>query len=652
MNTDDEKEGFSHPNVAFCRFDRRLSAVTFAFLGEDRMLCLKNKFPKMKAAYFQIAGVLLLLLLAAFLLWFNNSHSMQATPSLVGDVYFEGEYRIGDGEWHQIVEGEHIPSTKGDVTLRGDFHMLDPEGGYVGVYRYEIPIAFFLDHINLTFYEAGCEPFVLDTENPLYGDSVCGVKWEAYSLTSTGEDAIEIRIHNPHSFGNETAIDEMLSKTALWTGIEFENSVSDSGESQRNAGTMLMLVSIFFLGIALFSSLIHVKSSKIIWLLGLVVLFAGLYFFYRSEGIHFPAESTVSNTTILGASMMFYMFFLCMLVTCLLKRMRRIGNVTVVLLGVANAVFFTLPIITDVLFYDTWAWWVAVQIAANTVIAVCLVREFIVFKTKVRWLYIGAFLPLISFFVDVFGTKTAIWKGGVISQYVFIVLFAVATIMVLKLIPGNINAAAKARELEMEKIVLNAELAESRISTMMSQIRPHFIYNTLGSIEQLCDFDPKKAGELVHDFAKYLRGNFGELDNPKPILMSQEMDHVHHYVSIENVRFPDMTFTFEMNSEDFHIPALTVQPIVENAIKHGLMKLQKGGTIHVVSYETETDYCVSVEDDGVGFDTGLLIDDRKHVGLRNIRERLKAMVNGSIDIESTVGVGTKVTIKIPKEVKR
>ena len=204
----------------------------------------------------------------------------------------------------------------------------------------------------------------------------------------------------------------------------------------------------------------------------------------------------------------------------------------------------------------------------------------------------------------------------------------------------------------MEKIVLNAELAESRISTMMSQIRPHFIYNTLGSIEQLCDLDPKKAGELVHDFAKYLRGNFGELDNPKPILMSQEMDHVHHYVSIENVRFPDMSFTFEMNSSDFHIPALTVQPIVENAIKHGLMKLQKGGSIRVVSYETETDYCVCVEDDGVGFDTSLLIDERKHVGLRNIRERLKAMVNGTIDIESAVGVGTKVLVKIPKEVKR
>ena len=607
------------------------------------------KFQKIKNIHFQIVGVMFLLLLAVFLLWFNNSRSMQASPSLVGDVYFEGEYRIGDGEWHKIVEGKHIPSTKGDVTLRGNFHMLDPEGGYVGIYRYEIPIAFFLDHINLTFYEAGSDPFVLDTENPLYGDSVCGVRWEAYSLTSNGDEPIEILIHNPHRFGNETAIDEMLLRMALWTGIEFEKSVSNSGETQRNAGTLLMLVSIVFLGIALFSSLIHIKSSKIIWLIGLVVLFAGLYFYYRANGIHFQSESTVSNTTILGISMMFYMLFLCILISCLLTTMKKIGNIAVMFLAVIDAVFFVLPIITKVFFYDTWAWWAIVQFAMNTVMAIFLVREFFISKTRERWLCMGALLPLIAFAVDVVGTKLAVWKGGVISQYVFVMVVAVAAIMVLKFIPANINAVAKTKALEMEKIVLGAELAESRISTMMSQIRPHFIYKTLGSIEQLCKLDPPKASDLVHNFAKYLRGNFGELDNPKPILMSQEMEHVHHYISIENVRFPDMTFTFEMNSEDFHIPALTVQPIVENAIKHGLMKLPRGGTIRVVSYETDTDYCISVVDDGVGFDTNVLIDERKHLGLRNIRERLKVMVNGKLEIESTVGVGTKVLVTIPKE---
>ena len=320
------------------------------------------------------------------------------------------------------------------------------------------------------------------------------------------------------------------------------------------------------------------------------------------------------------------------------------------ILGVVDAVFFLIPVVTDVLFYDIWIFWIAAQLLTNVIFMICLFIDLKASTTRIKWLYVGGFLPLIAFAVDVVGTWMGAWKGGVISQYVFIALFAVAMIMVLNLIPHNINAAAKARELELEKITLNAQLTETRISTMMSQIRPHFIYNTLGSIEQLCKLDPPKAGDLVHNFAKYLRGNFGELDNPKPILMSQEMEHVRHYISIENVRFPDMTFTFEMKSDDFHIPALTIQPIVENAIKHGLMKLPKGGSIRVVSYETDTDYCIYVIDDGVGFDTNALLDDRKHVGLRNIRERLKAMVNGNLEIESTVGVGTKVKITIPKEV--
>ena len=414
---------------------------------------------------------------------------------------------------------------------------------------------------------------------------------------------------------------------------------------------MLTIVALMILGIALFSTLIHIKNTRIIWMLGFLILFAGVYFSYSADGVSFWSDSVVSNTTILGASMMFYMFFLSMIIIQFLATTQRVGEVAVLLLGAANAVFLCLPMVSDVLFYDTWIWWGGVQIVVNVVLAVCLIKELSGARKKDRWMYIGALLPLIAFVGDILGTWFGVWKGGLISQYVFIALFVVSMVMVLKLIPRNINAAAKAKELELEKITLNAELAESRISTMMSQIRPHFIYNTLGSIEQLCKFDPPKAGELVHNFAKYLRGNFGELDNPKPILMSQEMEHVHHYISIENVRFPDMTFTFEMNSEDFHIPALTVQPIVENAIKHGLMKLSKGGTIHVVSYETDTEYCISVKDDGVGFDTNALLDDRKHVGLRNIRERLKVMVNGTLEIESTVGVGTKVLIKIPKEVR-
>ena len=612
----------------------------------------KNKIQKIKKTYFSVAGVMLLLLLAIFLLWFNKSTSTQAEGATVAKVYFDGEYRIEDGEWQEIESEKHIPATKGDVTLILNFHLMDPDGNPLDDMERTVPIALYTDHIGLTFYSGGKKVRVIDNENPIIGESACGESWTMHPVKTGGSAPTEIVVHNPHNFGNGTAIDEMLSNIAIWANTDFEKDVLNAGEPQRNAGMLLMLVSIVLLGIALFSTLIHVKSSRIIWLLGLVVLFAGSYVTYGAKGVSFWSESVVTNTTVLGISMMFFMMFISMSISYFLKKTKKIGVITSAVLAVADAVLFVLPIVSKVYFYDTWAVWAVMQIIANIVMSFCLIKEFINTKEKERWIYIGVLIPLISFFIDVLGTWVGAWRGGIVSQYVFVVLFAIALVMVLKLIPNSINAATKAKELEMEKIVLNAELAESRISTMISQIRPHFIYNTLGSIEQLCKLDPPKAGDLVHNFAKYLRGNFGELDNPKSILMSQEMEHVHHYINIENVRFPDMTFTFEMKSDDFHIPALTIQPIVENAIKHGLMKLPHGGTIHVVSYETETDYCISVVDDGAGFDTSVLIDERKHVGLRNIRERLKVMVNGKLDIESTVGVGTKVLVTIPKEERK
>ena len=614
------------------------------------MINFENRFWFNKKSFFQVVGIVLLLLVGVVLLWRNKANSNQASASMMAQVYFEGEYRIGDGQWKKIEEGKHISSTKGDVTLRGNFHMLTPDGEYIGPLDTDAPIAFYMDHINAIIYEEGQEPYVMDDENPLFGVSACGENWNAHLFENDGAKQVEIVIHNPHRFGNETAVDTFLSNIAIWGNIDFERNILARGENQRNIGLVFIVVSFVLLGTALFSMLIHIKMGKIVWLLGLIIFFAGTSFMYSAEGGSFWSESIISNTTILGLSMVFYSLFLTVLISHFLKKTKKIGEITIILLGVGDAVFLVIPLLSAVCFYDTWLFWALVQIVVNGILLVCLLKEGLYARGKERWNYFGMILPLAAFVADFCMTFGGTWKGGVVSKYVFVVLFVSTMIVILRIIPRSVNATTKAKELEMEKMSLDAQLAESRISTMISQIRPHFIYNTLGSIEQLCEIDPPKAGELVHNFAKYLRGNFRELDNPKPIRMSQEMDHVHHYVSIEKVRFPDMTFSFEMNSEDFSLPALTVQPIVENAIKHGLMKLQKGGTICVRSFETDSHYCVSVEDDGVGFDTNILRDEREHVGIRNIRGRLKEMVDGALEIESTPGVGTKVLITIPKEV--
>ena len=617
----------------------------------------EKKYCPLNNTVLYAAGILIVIFLAITLLWHGNANSMQSEPAMMAGVYFDGEYCIADGAWQKIVKGNHIPSTEGDVTLRGNFHMLTPDGEYVGIYRGEIPVALYTDHINLTIYEKGQEPYVTDTENTLYKDSACGASWTAHTFLSDPEETIEILIHNPHSFGNETAIDELLSSTALWANIDFEKGVLDSGEIQREFGLLFVIISLVVLGTALFSTLIHINNSKIIWVLGIVIMFAGTYLSYSAKGVSFWSESVVSNTTILGCSMLFYMFFLSVALVYFLKSTKTIGTITVVLLGLVNAVLLVLPILTDLLFYDMWLYWVDAQVLANIILFGCLVREFYVTKGKERWLYIGSLLPLISFILDVVITDLGLWKGGAASKCVFVALFSVAMVIILRIIPRNINAAAKAKEMELqksqleaEKNMVEAELKESRISIMLSQIQPHFIYNTLGTIERMCLKDPQKAFELVRNFSLYLRGNFSELDSVTPIRFEQELKHVEYYINIEKVRFPDMNIEYGVEATEFVLPALSVQPLVENAIKHGLMRLETGGTVKIHSYETSTHFCVEVTDSGVGFDVDATIDEKKHVGLRNIRGRLKAMVNGALILESEPGVGTKAVIMIPKEV--
>ena len=127
------------------------------------------------------------------------------------------------------------------------------------------------------------------------------------------------------------------------------------------------------------------------------------------------------------------------------------------------------------------------------------------------------------------------------------------------------------------------------------------------------------------------------------------MEHLKHYSVIEQIRFPDIQIEYEIQNDNFLIPALTIQPLVENAIKHGLMGLESGGTVKISSYETDNYYEVCVKDDGVGFDESVFEDGKKHVGIKNIRKRIEGMCSGTLVIDSVIGKGTTAVIRIPKE---
>lgn len=190
-----------------------------------------------------------------------------------------------------------------------------------------------------------------------------------------------------------------------------------------------------------------------------------------------------------------------------------------------------------------------------------------------------------------------------------------------------------------------------RNAIMLSQINPHFMYNTLSTIASMCVLSPKQAQRLTVDFSTYLRQNLSTLSCEELIPFEREIEHVECYLKIEKARFGErLDILWSIQNKDFDIPPLTVQPIVENAIRHGITKKAQGGTVKISTYATDKTIVIEIKDDGVGFDTEAGVSDgRDHIGISNVKSRIERKCKGSVTVKSTEGVGTRVTIEIPKK---
>ncbi|MDO4633615.1 MAG: histidine kinase [Eubacteriales bacterium] len=191
---------------------------------------------------------------------------------------------------------------------------------------------------------------------------------------------------------------------------------------------------------------------------------------------------------------------------------------------------------------------------------------------------------------------------------------------------------------------------QARFSAMISQIRPHFVANVLNTIQYFCETDPKLASKMTEKFARYLRNNLKAAALEGPVNFSEDLEYLDNYVSIEKVRFPNIQFEFDIREKNFKIPPITLQPLVENAIRHGVRHLEEGGKIKISSYKDDEHGCfvIRICDNGVGFHSDKTgSDGRVHVGIDNTRYRLKKMCDATMDIQSTSGKGTEVTIRIP-----
>lgn len=196
-----------------------------------------------------------------------------------------------------------------------------------------------------------------------------------------------------------------------------------------------------------------------------------------------------------------------------------------------------------------------------------------------------------------------------------------------------------------EKMVQNQQL-----QLMISQIKPHFFFNTITTIQALCTVDPKKASDTLQLFASYVRQNI-TTQTEKLIPFSKEIQHTKTYVEIENLRFPNIEVQYDLQFTDFEIAALSVQPLVENAIKHGI-RSREHGIVKVSTQQFDKEIRIIISDNGIGFDTAVLDTlDETHVGLRNVQSRLKILQNAAMEVVSS-SEGTTITITIPWENER
>ena len=194
-------------------------------------------------------------------------------------------------------------------------------------------------------------------------------------------------------------------------------------------------------------------------------------------------------------------------------------------------------------------------------------------------------------------------------------------------------------------------MTQQRIKIMISQIQPHFLYNTIATFRALCKKNPDKAAQVAEKFGLYLRQNLDSLNSENLIPFEKEIEHTKIYADIEMVRFENVLVEYDIQDTDFLLPPLTVQPMVENAIRHGV-RIRQEGVVSVSTFLSDNSHVIVIRDNGIGFDESKI--DRsggEHIGIQNVKERMEKLCGGTLTIESVPDEGTTVTIRIPAEAK-
>ena len=289
-----------------------------------------------------------------------------------------------------------------------------------------------------------------------------------------------------------------------------------------------------------------------------------------------------------------------------------------------------------------FVWNIATILSFVFIISVTVYCRRRIDKQFIRIVSVATVIPLISFVLGTFYTE-------INFNTIFVSITALLIFIIHEKEKTEIYVQ-NARNLEH----MQTQLAESRLlleesknQTLMAQIQPHFINNSLMAIRAQCIGYPE-VYDSITDFSRYLRSNFEALGDTRLILFEQEMENVEAYLSLERMNFKErLNVEYDVECDDFLIPALSVQPLVENAVRHGVGTYEKGGTVWIKAKRKDRTIVIEVIDDGSGKSSMTPQQQkRKGIGIDNVSKRLRSMSCGELEIiHAEHGTTARITLR-------
>ncbi len=595
----------------------------------------------MNNKYIKITVITINILLAFICLAFVVRNDNQASMPIPRNLTFTGEFSYDAENWYPYNDESDISALDGDITVKGHFDKDILEGEILN---------FYCNHIGVSMYVNG-EQVYMDaaTEIKNYGidlmPSMCGKHWEQILCpTITVEDEVEFRFINYHKYGNKEAYKEFLS-TCILAPLDktvLETYLKPYINPFEMMGTAFLIVGIMLLGASVYAAVLKSRMANRLLKIGIMTLFVGGYTVLDMMMVYFTDELLVVRTYGGQFCLMLGIYFLGIIVCdAMEKKQKKYADMLIGVSGIINILVIAFVISGKVLLYDTRIVWEGVQcIVSLLLIILCLLEAKKENKRVEMLAYVFIHTAII---LDFIGVGYHMYYSGICYKVSSMILLLIIFFQAAKQVVIDHQASIKNQKIK-------AELENSRITVMLSQIQPHFLYNSLTSVMDLCDSNPKQAKAAIADFADYLRGNLSSLKAENLISFGTELEHIEKYLRLEKLRYMDeLEVIYDIHSKDFMLPALSVQPLVENAVKHGVGKKIGGGTVTIHTTEAENEYIICVTDDGIGFTEGeYACDEGTHLAIENIKKRLDMMINARLEIESKIGKGTKACIFIPK----